>query len=653
MKLSIGSLGYASVLLVGLVLAALVHFKTDRDYQSALGYYRQLSTNDAALAAQNTSDSLNQIYQGIRTIASLPSIKNIDRYGKNLSVDARESIMQIYTNINTNVMVSEIYIVPANLEPEQIDPTTGSLQTPIMMFDGYATVSPAGGIDTKSLVTTVEQAEHVDEVEIYEYRLLKEQMGYLKQSFPDSKDVANAGIPFISGSEVRTCDNHAYEKTKAETDRRGVVFSVPFYGMDGKFKGTVSAIVLTSALKNLFPEKDYALINQTHHYIAMSHNIGQETQSSKWVAQSKEDPSLLFSSVLPIASTDPQSQWSLWVGYPDSRFLSSKNMQAVRDFEYAGYAFSAFMTVIGMGFWWAVRKSAKSESGKKELDETKKRNFLQEMSESFEFSVKSMVSQVASSASKIQLDVQNVASIAEDTGRRSSLVARASVESIITSEQITASIEELTSSIKEISAQTRKSSQVANEAQTKAGTAKQTIEMLSNKSTKISEIIGTITGIAEKINLLALNATIESARAGEAGKGFAVVASEVKNLANLVAKATEEITTQIRDMQSVTKTSVDSVADILAIIDQVSSGTSAIAGAVEQQSSVTSEIAKNIFRSAEGTQSISQNIASVQEGAKQTEATANAVLESTKHLSSQSDVLKRKIDEFLATIRSA
>ncbi|MBX9726223.1 MAG: hypothetical protein K2X09_03060 [Rickettsiales bacterium] len=493
----------------------------------------------------------------------------------------------------------------------------------------------------------------MDEAEIYEYRLLKEQMSYLKQSYPDGKHVDSAGVPFISGSEVRTCDNHAYEKTKAESDRQGVVFSVPFYGMDGKFKGTVSAIILSSALKNLFPEKDYALINQTHHYVAMSRNIGQETKSSKWVTQGKEAPNLLFSALLPIVSSDPQGQWSLWVGHPDEKFLSSKNMQAVHDFEYAGYAFSAFMTLIGMGFWWAVRRSAKNEADKKEMADVKKRDIMQEMAETFEFSVKGMVSQVASSAAKMQTDAQNVATIAEDTQKRSGLVARASTESIATSEQITAAVEELTTSIKEISAQTRKSSEVAGQAQTKAGVAKNTIEMLSNKSAKVSEIIGTITGIAEKINLLALNATIESARAGEAGKGFAVVASEVKNLANMVAKATEEITVQIQDMQSVTKTSVDSVEDILAIIGQVSSGTSAIAGAVEQQSSVTNEIAKSIFRSAEGTQGVSQNIASVQEGAKQTGATANAVLESAKHLSGQSDVLKRKVDEFLATIRSA
>jgi methyl-accepting chemotaxis protein len=69
----------------------------------------------------------------------------------------------------------------------------------------------------------------------------------------------------------------------------------------------------------------------------------------------------------------------------------------------------------------------------------------------------------------------------------------------------------------------------------------ETMKDINESSTRISEIIGVIDGIAFQTNILALNAAVEVARAGKQGRGFAVVASEVRSLASQSVEAAKQI----------------------------------------------------------------------------------------------------------------
>jgi methyl-accepting chemotaxis protein len=178
-----------------------------------------------------------------------------------------------------------------------------------------------------------------------------------------------------------------------------------------------------------------------------------------------------------------------------------------------------------------------------------------------------------------------------------------------------------------------------------------TVSGLQDAAQKIGEVVQLINDIAAQTNLLALNATIEAARAGDAGKGFAVVASEVKNLANQTAKATEDIQSQVGQMQSVTGNTVDAIKNITGTIRRMSEIATTIASAVEEQGAATREIARNIQEAARGTQEVSSNIGGVVQAADETGRGAGQTLDAARSLNQHADRLGHEVESFIGTIR--
>lgn len=83
-----------------------------------------------------------------------------------------------------------------------------------------------------------------------------------------------------------------------------------------------------------------------------------------------------------------------------------------------------------------------------------------------------------------------------------------------------------------------------------------TIGLMNQQSQDIVKVISTITEIAKKIKLLSLNASIEATRAGEHGRGFVVVANEVRQLSLQTEDALKDITELIMKNQDLTQNTV-------------------------------------------------------------------------------------------------
>jgi methyl-accepting chemotaxis protein len=278
---------------------------------------------------------------------------------------------------------------------------------------------------------------------------------------------------------------------------------------------------------------------------------------------------------------------------------------------------------------------------------------IRNVADTFEKAVGNIIKTVSSASSDIEAAAGSLAKTAETTQALSGTVAAASQQSSSNVQSAAAASEEMASSVSEISRQVHMSQTIAQTAVQQAEKTNARVSELSHSASRIGEVVKMITAVAEQTNLLALNATIEAARAGDAGRGFAVVASEVKALAAQTAKATEEITTQIMQMQTATQQSVSAIKDIGGTIMQISEISAAIAAAVEEQGAATQEIARNIQQAAEGSTHVTESMVNVNHGAADTGNASEQVHSLAVSLLAESNHLNIEVETFLRSIRAA
>jgi len=210
--------------------------------------------------------------------------------------------------------------------------------------------------------------------------------------------------------------------------------------------------------------------------------------------------------------------------------------------------------------------------------------------------------------------------------------ASASTQTSSNVQAVASGAEELAHSVSEISRQVVHALEITNEAVHQADHTNTTITTLLAATQKIGEVVDLINSIAAQTNLLALNATIEAARAGEAGRGFAVVASEVKNLATQTSKATDEIGSQIAEVQSTTKEAVGAISGISQTIARINEISTNIATAVEEQEAVTRDMSANMQVAAEGVETITRGMNEIAMATRRVDEATRRVKEASRAL---------------------
>jgi len=220
-------------------------------------------------------------------------------------------------------------------------------------------------------------------------------------------------------------------------------------------------------------------------------------------------------------------------------------------------------------------------------------------------------------------------------------------------EEQAASLEETASSMKQLAGTVRHNAenarQAASLAESASGVAQrggavvsrvtETMQGISDSSSKVAEIISVIEGIAFQTNILALNAAVEAARAGEQGRGFAVVASEVRSLAQRSGSAAKEIKALIDESVS----RVDAGSQLVA---EAGSTIGEIVNAVTRVTGIVQEIAAASEEQSTGIEQVNRAVGQMDEVTQQNAALVEQASAAAQSMNQQAQSLREAVSVF-------
>ncbi len=278
---------------------------------------------------------------------------------------------------------------------------------------------------------------------------------------------------------------------------------------------------------------------------------------------------------------------------------------------------------------------------------------LQDIINDFDSKINKTFHEIETAIVTISATSETLSENANQTIANMNLISDSSGQMNESIELVSNSGKHLSTSIDTVQSQVTESRDIAQSATVQADDANKKIQGLAVAAERIGEVVKLINDIANQTNLLALNATIEAARAGEAGKGFAVVAGEVKNLANQTAKATEDISTQVANIQTETDGAVQSIGQVTEVVNSINGLASQISDSINSQNQAVHKIVESAETSKTGTERINEGVGTVEKSATSTNEVADTLRCDTEILKNLSVELGEEIRIFHSQVKDA
>lgn len=250
-----------------------------------------------------------------------------------------------------------------------------------------------------------------------------------------------------------------------------------------------------------------------------------------------------------------------------------------------------------------------------------------------------LIEQAKSGGLQVNTSVTEIAATAKEQQATASEIAATTTEIGATAKEISATSRELVKTMGEVSSGAEQSATLATSGQEGLGRMEETMRQvteaassinaklaaLNEKAGNITQVVTTITKVADQTNLLSLNAAIEAEKAGEHGRGFAVVATEIRRLADQTAVATYDIEQIVKEMQSAVSAGVmsmdkfsDEVRRGVDNVRQVGGQLSQIIHQVQTMTPRFEMVSEGVQAQATGAQQISDALGQLSEAVQQT-----------------------------------